>query len=77
MEIRTVGSPGRPIQREVNRTNEVMNDATNDERGTNHETTTRRKKTRHELRDDNDESTTKGQQQNPHPAWNPDSRWSR
>ena len=75
MEIREAGRPGRPKDIEINTTNEGMKDITNDEPDTG-QGKTPRTKTRHGHHDDTNESTIQNQQQNSHPAWNPDSRWS-
>lgn len=75
MEIRRRGRPGRPNDREINTTNEVTKDIKNDERITGPGKTPRTK-TRHGQHDDTNESKIQNQQQNSHPAWNPDSRWS-
>jgi len=80
MEIRTARRPGRPNETTTSTTNEVMKDIKNDEQitGQGHRTTT---KCRQEQHHDRNEFRINDEEQNPHqnshPAWNPDSRWSR
>jgi hypothetical protein len=80
MEIRTLGHPGRLNDTEVNTTNERKKDARNDERIT-RQGKAPRTKSRHGQHDDTNEAKIQNQQLNSHlnshPAWNPDSRWSR
>lgn len=74
MEIRAAGRPGRPNDSANNETKEART------RSKNHDHITRPskariKKTKHNQDDDNNQSKIQNHEQNPHPAWNPDSRW--
>ena len=75
MEIRRIGRPGRPNDTGINTANEVTKNMKNDERITGSGKTPRTK-TRHGQHDDTNECKIQNQQQNSHPAWNPDWRWS-
>ena len=75
MNTGAAGRLGRPSATGINTANEGMKDTTNDERNTG-QGKTPRTKTRHGQHDDTNESKIQNQQQNSHPAWNPDWRWS-
>lgn len=76
METRKAGRPGRPNETATSTTNEVMKDIKNDEQITGQGDTSTTK-TRQEQQHDSNESRTNDEEKNSHPAWNPDSRWSR
>ncbi len=74
MEIRADGRLGRPNDKEINKTNESRTTTKNKDQITK-QITTRIKKTKNKAQEDNSQSKNKNQRHNPHPAWNPDSRW--
>ena len=74
MEIRADGRPGRPNEREINKTKESKTTTKNQDQIT-RQSTTRIKKTKNNEQEDTNQSKNKNHQHNPHPAWNPDSRW--
>ena len=75
MENRADGRLGRPNDKEINKTNESRT-TTNSKDQITRQITTRIKKTKHQAQEDDNQSKNKNQRHNPHPAWNPDSRWS-
>ena len=80
MEIRTWRLPGRPNDTAFNKTNEGETETRSADQITGQGNATWTK-TRHAQHQEGNQSRTKDQernsQQNSHPAWNPDSRWSR
>jgi hypothetical protein len=75
MEIGARRRHGRPNDKEIHKAKESKT-TTKDNDQITRQSTTRIKKTRHNQDDDNNQSKIQNQEQNPHPAWNPDSRWS-
>ena len=76
MENGEAGCPGRLNEKAINETKEARTRNQNNQDNT-RKGNTKTKKKNHMQQEHTDQSTTKNQQQNPHPAWNPDSRWSR
>ena len=76
MVIRADGRPGRPNDKEINKTNESKRTTKNKDQIA-RQITTRIMKTKNQAQEDNNQSKNKNHEHNPHPAWNPDSRWSR
>lgn len=71
-----VGRHGRSIATEMNKTNEPRTHNQNTQDNT-RQRNTKAKKNNHKQQEHTNQSTTKNQQQNPHPAWNQDSRGRR
>ena len=75
MEIRAAGRPGRPNDKDINKTHEDKSSNKNKDQFTRHRKT-RINKTKPNQQDQSNHIKNKVQEQNQHPAWNPDSRWS-
>ena len=75
MEIRADGRPGRPNEKEINKTRESKTTTKNKDQIT-RQVTTGTKTTKDKEQEHNHQSKNKNQEHNPHPAWNPDWRWS-
>ena len=76
MKTRTAESVARPSSTAIITVNNHKTCVTYDERTTRHGDA-RSEKSRQKPFDDMDASKPGQQDQNSHPAWNPDSRWSR
>lgn len=76
MEIRAAGRPGRPNEKEINKTKEDKSSNKNKDHIT-RQSKPRISKTKHNQQEQGNQIKSKDPQQNQHLAWNPDSRWSR
>ena len=83
MENAAAGGTGRPKATETSNsheTNEAMTSMKKNDQSTRHSetrNTTRITRTTHTHEEDSNQSKTKDHEQNPHPAWNQDSRGRR
>jgi hypothetical protein len=75
MENGEAGCPGRLNEKAINETKEARARTKNNDEIT-RPSKARIKKSKHIQEDDNNQSKIQNQEQNSHPAWNPDSRWS-
>ena len=76
MRIHEAGRQGRPNDKHISKTKESKTRAKNKDHITRQSTTTI-KRTNDKEQEDNNQSKKKNQENNQHPAWNPDSRWTR
>ena len=71
------GRPGRPNDKEINKTQEDKSSNKNNQDHTTRQSKQRINNTKHNQQEQSNHTKNKNQQQNQYPAWNPDSRWSR
>jgi hypothetical protein len=76
MRIHVAGRPGRPNDKEINKTQEDKSSNKNKDQIT-RQIKTRINKTKHNQQEQSNHIKNKDQPHSQHLAWNPDSRWSR